>query len=146
MEKITPVSIRNYRLIAAFLLVGAMTGAISLYTLSRLKVNGPVYQQIVLQKDLLADTLPPPLYLLESYTTALQMLGESDPVVVKEHIAKITTLHAEFEERRTDWNRQLAGTPIGNKLNEELREHAVPLFFGVWKTQAPVSRTSKIHR
>lgn len=127
MEKITPVSIRIYRLIAAFLLVGAMTGAISLYTLSRLKVNGPVYQQIVLQKDLLADTLPPPLYLLEAYTTALQMLGESDPVVVKEHIAKITTLHAEFEERRTDWNRQLAGTPIGNKLNEELREHAVPL-------------------
>jgi hypothetical protein len=36
MKKITPVSIRIYRLIAAFLVVGAMTGAISLYALSRL--------------------------------------------------------------------------------------------------------------
>jgi len=127
MKKIIPVSIRIYRLIAAFLVVGAMTGAISLYALSRLKVNGPVYQQIVLQQELLEDTLPPPLYLLESYMTALQMLGESDPVVIKEHVARIKKLHTDFEERRTDWNRRLVGTPIGEKLNEELREHALPL-------------------
>ena len=130
-QKIVPVSTRIYRLIAAFLVVGIMTGAISLFALSRLKVNGPVYQQIVLQKDLLADTLPPPLYLLESYTTALQMLGESDPVVMAEHIARIRKLHTDFEERSTSWNQKLAGTPMGQKVSEDLRQHAFPLMEAV---------------
>src|SRR5919108_169668 len=41
--------------------------------LSELKVGGPVYRQIVLGKDLIADILPPPEYVIESYleTTAL---------------------------------------------------------------------------
>ena len=35
-------------------------GAVGFYTLDRLKVNGPVYHSIVLDKDLIADILPPP--------------------------------------------------------------------------------------
>jgi methyl-accepting chemotaxis protein len=33
-------------------------------------VNGPVYQEIVYGKDLIADILPPPLYIVESYMLA----------------------------------------------------------------------------
>ncbi len=35
--------------------------------LSQLKVNGPIYRQIVLGKDLIADILPPPEYVIEAY-------------------------------------------------------------------------------
>ena len=35
--------------------------------LGQLKVNGPIYRQIVLGKDLIADILPPPEYVIEAY-------------------------------------------------------------------------------
>lgn len=41
-----------------------LTGTIAL---TKLKVGGPVYSQISLGKDLVADILPPPEYVLESY-------------------------------------------------------------------------------
>ena len=34
-------------------------------TLTKLKVNGPIYVDIVQGKDLIADVLPPPYYILE---------------------------------------------------------------------------------
>ena len=46
---------------AGFLLYGAW----SFKTLAELKVNGPLYQRIVQSKDLIADVLPPPEYIIE---------------------------------------------------------------------------------
>ena len=45
-------------------LIGATTCAVALWKLS---VGGPVYEQIVLGKDLVADILPPPEYVIEAY-------------------------------------------------------------------------------
>jgi methyl-accepting chemotaxis protein len=42
----------------------------------RIKVNGPVYQEIERGKDLIADILPPPEYIIEAYLVALQALEE----------------------------------------------------------------------
>jgi len=39
--------------------------AISFSTLTRLKVNGEIYARIVKGKDLIADILPPPEYIIE---------------------------------------------------------------------------------
>lgn len=46
----------------------------SVSTIGTLKVGGPIYTQIVLGKDLIADILPPPEYLIESYLEATQTL------------------------------------------------------------------------
>ena len=45
---------------AGFILYGLW----SFKTLQEWKVNGPVYQKIVQSKDLIADVLPPPEYIL----------------------------------------------------------------------------------
>jgi len=44
----------------------------------RIKVNGPVYLDIVRGKDLIADILPPPEYIIESYLVVLQGMDEKD--------------------------------------------------------------------
>ena len=44
--------------------------ATSLYALTELKVGGPLYNQIKLGNDLVADILPPPEYVIESYLEA----------------------------------------------------------------------------
>jgi hypothetical protein len=38
---------------------------VTIATLNTVKVNGPIYQSIVSNKDLTADILPPPAYLVE---------------------------------------------------------------------------------
>ena len=53
-------------LITVFALGFAAFGWWSFRTLAELKVNGPVYHKIVQGKDLIADILPPPAYIIES--------------------------------------------------------------------------------
>lgn len=36
------------------------------FSTERIKVNGPVYRDIIRGKDLIADILPPPEYIIES--------------------------------------------------------------------------------
>ena len=46
-------------------------------TLNRVKINGDMYNAIISKKDLLADILPPPNYIIESYLLALEMTHEA---------------------------------------------------------------------
>ncbi|MET0340166.1 MAG: hypothetical protein ABW252_04160 [Polyangiales bacterium] len=43
-----------------------------------LAINGPYYAQIVQMKDLVADVLPPPAYIIETYLTVLQIVDALD--------------------------------------------------------------------
>ncbi len=101
-----------------YLLVGLPTtaligfGAFALAMLQELSVNGPLYLEIVRGKDVIADFLPPPAYLVESYLVDLQMLGESDPGAVQTLVVKSKQLRKEFEERHALWARDLPPGPL----------------------------------
>ncbi len=41
-------------------------------------IYGMTYRRIILMKDLIADILPPPAYIIEAYLTAMRMLDEAD--------------------------------------------------------------------
>ncbi|UWU24679.1 methyl-accepting chemotaxis protein (plasmid) [Rhizobium sp. CB3060] len=69
--------------------------------LNRLKVNGPIYEQVVNGKDLVADILPPPLFVVESYMLALE--ASDFPEVAEANAAKIAKLHLDYNERRAYW-------------------------------------------
>src|SRR5262245_6999533 len=43
-----------------------------------LVINGPYYAQLVQMKDLVADILPPPAYIIETYLTVLQITDALD--------------------------------------------------------------------
>ena len=137
-RRISTVASQLYKLVGAFVLVLILTGLLSYFTLSRLKVNGPVYSQIVLQKDLLADILPPPMYIIESYLTIMQMPGESDTDTLKEEIAKIMSLKKDFESRTEYWDKELADSPVRQKLLEEAHKPAVAFFETVEKEFIPL--------
>src|ERR1039457_552248 len=106
-------------LIAGFVLALVVTGVLSFQTLARLKVNGPVYAGIVQQKDLLGDILPPPMYILETYMTVLQTLGESDSDALKDDLAKLQSLKQDFADRTEFWSKQLADSPVRRVLIED---------------------------
>ncbi len=89
-----------------FIITGFVTyGFYSYNILTKLKVNGTLYHKIVLGKDLIADILPPPDYIIESYLTALELKENiHDDKSVKELSDRlINKLKREYFERYTFW-------------------------------------------
>ena len=50
------------------------------YALQQLRIGGPLYSQIKLGNDLIADILPPPEYVLEAYLEATLALRDPSTV------------------------------------------------------------------
>ncbi|MFN8651621.1 MAG: methyl-accepting chemotaxis protein [Gemmatimonadales bacterium] len=75
-------------------------------TIDRVKVYGPLFQQIVREKDLLADILPPPEYLVEAYLMDHRLLEESGEgrKAVEERLAQ---LRKDFRDRAAFWDGDL---------------------------------------
>jgi len=74
---------------------------------AKARVNGDIYNRIVLTKDLLADVLPPPAYLIESYLMALRLIDSADKSGQELLIEQIGRLHKEFNASFEHWNKDL---------------------------------------
>ncbi len=83
-------------------------GGVALKSFSTVKVGGGYYTEIVQGKDLIADILPPPLYIIESYFVALQMLEETNPTELAALIEKTKVLKSDFDTRHKYWVAELA--------------------------------------
>jgi methyl-accepting chemotaxis protein len=97
------VTWKLFTLIALFVAGFAGFGALSQRTLDTVKVNGPLYQSIVSGKDVIADVLPPPEYIIESYLLVLQQLEETDPAAVEGLVRRGVTLREEYNTRHAFW-------------------------------------------
>jgi methyl-accepting chemotaxis protein len=97
------LSRRLAALIAIFSLGFLLYGFWSFKTLNEFKVNGPVYDHIVQGKDLVADILPPPAYIIESYLLIFQLMAATEQVEQQQLIARMTTLRHDYDERHAYW-------------------------------------------
>jgi methyl-accepting chemotaxis protein len=75
--------------------------------INRVKVTGPIYQQIVQGKDLVADILPPPEYVIESYLVVLQAEREADKAKLPQYLDRFKKLKGEYDERHAFWMKEL---------------------------------------
>jgi methyl-accepting chemotaxis protein len=103
-------------LIVIMILGSAFFAVVSLNTLDTVKVNGPLYKQIVDSKDLIADILPPPEYLIESYLVVLQMLEEQDEGKLNALVQKSAKLREEYETRHQFWDKTLGPGPLRDTM------------------------------
>jgi len=94
---------RRLQMLMLVLLLGfASYGAWSFKVLNTLKVNGPVYQRIVQGKDLIADILPPPEYIIESYLVSLQLMAA--PAAQRQPLVEsFKSLKNDYDTRHTFW-------------------------------------------
>ena len=101
--------------LAAAVIAGfvAMIGT-SVWAIGELKVGGPIYQRIVLGKDLVADILPPPEYVLEAFLeVSLAQANPADLAPRKEALAK---LRKDYDERHTYWLAQDMDAKVRDRL------------------------------
>jgi methyl-accepting chemotaxis protein WspA len=102
--------------------------AVAYATLDTVKVSGPVYDQIVADKDLLADMLPPPLYIVESDLLVYEMLGSDDKAELNRLVAKSRALRRGYEQRHEYWKLHLSGAAIRDVMLERAHRPALEFF------------------
>jgi methyl-accepting chemotaxis protein len=96
----------------------------------KIMVNGPIYHDIKSNLDLVADILPPPEYIIETYLTTYQLLDETDPVTRDTLISKCRSLKRDYETRHEFWKGTL---PEGVLRHAMIDESYAPAqrFFGI---------------
>jgi methyl-accepting chemotaxis protein len=100
------VTNRFILLLGIFAFSFLLAGWVSLSTLNLAKVNGPIYKGVVLQKDLVADILPPPEYLIEAYFV-VQQISQADAKEIPALVSKSKQLRVDYETRHKFWTDNL---------------------------------------
>ncbi|MBI5585189.1 MAG: chemotaxis protein, partial [Deltaproteobacteria bacterium] len=73
-------------------------------------------QQIVLDKDLIADILPPPEYIIEPRLLLYEIVEEKNNDRLKELLQQFKGLTEEFEKRHAFWVKNLPEGPLKEKM------------------------------
>jgi len=129
-------------LIAVFIVGLAIYGVWSFKILNDLKVNGDLYHRIVQGKDLVADILPPPEYILESYLTTLQLASETDKSEQQRLIEKLKALKNDYEVRHAFWLTENLESEVRDAFLTNAHEPAVTFFAVVFNDLIPAVQRS----
>jgi len=103
-------------LVAIFLLGLIATHAMYVMMILQVRVNGPLYEEIARDKDIIADVLPPPEYIIEPYLVLLQAVQEKDPARQRELIERFKELETEYQTRHRHWVDTLSEGPLEQAL------------------------------
>ncbi len=103
----------------------------------RIKINSPIYQKITNGKDLIADILPPPEYVIEAYCVVLQAFTEQDGAKIKVYVDRFKKLRVEYDSRHEFWNKELASEKVRDLLLKESFQPAVVFFDRALKDYFP---------
>ncbi|MBK7091915.1 MAG: HAMP domain-containing protein [bacterium] len=93
-------------------------GVTSFMLTREMQVNGPVYSEIVAGKDLIADILPPPEYIIESYLVVHQLAKASETTKIRDLENRLEQLQTDFDTRHEFWVDLLPQGELKRKLVE----------------------------
>jgi methyl-accepting chemotaxis protein len=108
-----------------FLLVGvssiAFAGFVGLAWRSQSeRAEDSVFHELLATKDLVADVLPPPLFLIEAHDTALDLAGTTDAARREALVKHWAELEQDFRTRREFWRKANAEPRLQASLEKAL--------------------------
>jgi methyl-accepting chemotaxis protein len=138
---------QKFAVLVAVSLAGFIVASIaSFWALSELKVNGPLYERIVQGKDLVADILPPPEYIIESYLVALQLRDISSTEQREKAIASLAALRKDYEERHDYWVKASLGQDLQKALLVDAHGYAQEFYRKIDEQYLPAVRAGDAAR
>ena len=118
----------KFTLILVLLGVGlAILFMISRQTLMKVAIGSSAYNSIILSKDLNADILPPPLYIIESYNEMLKIISLVDNNF-EETLKSVQKNKQEFVESKSHWAKDLPDGRIKKDLLNEVCSSAEKIY------------------
>ncbi len=128
--KIKNLSLKTKLVATAILIASGILILIGTLWISteRIKVTGPIYQEIARGKDLVADILPPPEYIIESHLVVLQAMAEKDASRIPLFQERLKKLRGEYDDRHAYWGKELPDGKIKSLLLEQSYKPAIVFF------------------
>ena len=114
--------------VAGFIALFALFVGLSGYTLQQVRVMGPIYEEIDRGNELIADVLPPPQYIIESYLVALQLKDEPDAAKRQTLIERSTELRVDYDTRLAFWKRSLPAGTLNDVMTSTSAKSAIDFF------------------
>ncbi|HEY8160230.1 MAG TPA: methyl-accepting chemotaxis protein [Methylobacter sp.] len=103
----------RFTIILSTLVIGfSLFGFAAFKAMNTVNLDGSIYQRIIQDKDIIADVLPPPEYIIESYLVALQLTQATNPDEINALTARFQELKTEYESRHSYW--------LGQSLEQDL--------------------------
>jgi len=99
-------------------------------TIKTMQIHGPLYAQIIESNNLLAATLPPPLYIVESYLVTVELLS-APPSKQQALIERFNQHRHAFLAKQAEWRRLLPPGSLQNELTESSSRQA-QAFYEQW--------------
>ena len=113
----------SHRLALGFLLFVLTIAALGLWTYrsgSEIAVNGPVFERLMLGRELNTDVMPPALYIVESQLLCLQLAASADEAEQDLLVARLSKLRAAYRSAHDYW----AGRALDPRVVELLLTRA----------------------
>ena len=115
---------------------------VSYISIEATKIKGDKYNDIILSKDLIADILPPPEYIIESRLVAYMMLEAKDEKSLNTLIAKMDSLKKEYMQRQMYWDENLKDSQMRKYILEETKKPALAFFDIIEKKYIPALKAN----
>lgn len=107
---------RLFMTVGIFAAVLIAFGLFTAQTVSKVRVGGPYYTKIIQSKDLVADILPPPAYILESYLLSFQIANAADAREREQYVVRLGQTEKGFRARQQVWRDALAESRMKTAL------------------------------
>lgn len=114
--------------VIAFTVGLLLIGVCALWTIKKVQINGQMYRQIIDGKDLVADILPPPAYIIEINLTTHQLLREPDATIRQALQARLTELRQQYSDRIAYWETNLQDAEAREQLLDSSQAAAKKYF------------------
>ena len=121
-----------FSLTAAALIVIVWVLSVSLF--GNTKIGSKLYDEIMLSNELTADILPPPVYIIESYSVALEYSATTDQVKREEFFTRYQALKATYLERYEYWVEHLTDEALKQVFLVDAHDAAL-IFFDVFENE-----------
>jgi len=113
----------------------------------RVRINGPLYKAIAGGQAVVADILPPPLFIVESHLTVFELIdaqAHGDVTRVNLLESRLRERESDFERRHQEWTRTLPAGTLRSALVDAACAPAVSYFKVVDRDLLPALHRSDI--
>ena len=136
------LSSRLTLLIAVFVAGFSINSIWSFKALIDLKTASVIQQRILDNKDLIADILPPPEFIVESNLIVFQLVNETDSTRQNQLIEQLKQLKQDFDNRYEFWQRKNIDPELNTVLLQQIHASAHRFYQVAFDELIPALRTN----
>jgi len=119
-------------------------GGLALFAIEGLKVGGPLFREIVDNKDIVADILPPPLYVVEADLVATKLVAHPENIAAASE--KLAALRKDYDVRRAYWTKAPIDAGMRDMLVEQSAAPAATFWREIEQEILPAVRSGDLER